>query len=373
MLTKMRLYEGPSGPEMRGTVDGQVLTWDALTEEWNPEAVPAGSSSFLPIQQMRWLDPTSLVAPPDGSIRAPRLTFLSAWAEFVGKTGAWLLTLPGTALVVDAGIPQLTTAPDVIVQGLSQTKTVLALDIANQASNGAFEFRDVQITVLTVNGNANPLRARDAILTNVSNAGGTYSGSLRFINCTIGSLTLENSDIRMTGGTVSTALRVATGVLEMVQVAAAAEVELQTSLTFKEVTFGALSTIRCNASQTITLDLFSWGSLLAAGVTFPDTRPVFNIVPYLPVMSQIAGATQVVGQGTQTVIDCGVAAPEAEALGRCQATFKPPHPTSDFFVIVAAEIDALRHVLITVKNTSLTGTNTLTNPVFTITYEPRKT
>jgi len=50
MLTKLRLYEGPSGPEMRGTVDGQVLTWDALTEEWNAAAVPpspGGSSAFL--------------------------------------------------------------------------------------------------------------------------------------------------------------------------------------------------------------------------------------------------------------------------------------------------------------------------------------
>ncbi len=49
-LTKLKLYQGPSGPELRGD-DGDVLTYEAASESWVPAAASGGSLPLAGIVQ----------------------------------------------------------------------------------------------------------------------------------------------------------------------------------------------------------------------------------------------------------------------------------------------------------------------------------
>jgi len=337
------------------------------------ETIASGGGAFAPIGQARWLDAASVLT-PDGSIRAPLLTYSPFWAELVGKSGSWQLNLPGAAPAVDGSIPNLVTAPSVVIQGQSDARTTLnALAIAQQASACVFEFRDVKVTALSFPAGmgSGEVRGRDATFTAITSAG-TLAATVTLINCRLGTAALGDCDLQMFGGAITGDVELNSGALNGASLAPGKSITIGSSCTFLDFTFGAASKLFVDSNQTLTMDGPSWGSMLDAGVLFPDTVPTLVILPYLPVMGEVTGpASTVVNGSTSVVLSCGMPTPyEPEPICRCVAQFKPGSPSHPDFIVVAAEIVG-QSVQITVRNTSALTTHTLSLPKFHLVYEPR--
>jgi hypothetical protein len=175
----------------------------------------------------------------------------------------------------------------------------------------------------------------------------------------------------MVGGTLDSTIEVNNGVLDDVELLSSCDFKWSGTLTITNSRFQAGSVLRCSSSNQLDLDLDSWGSMVAAGVTFPDTTPTMVITPWVPVVGTVLlpGANAINPNTIQT-FDLGVIAPqEAEKSTACIASFGAA-PSSSDLAVVGAFIDANRHLNVMVKNSAATTQN-LTDATFTAIYLPR--
>jgi hypothetical protein len=175
----------------------------------------------------------------------------------------------------------------------------------------------------------------------------------------------------MVGGTLDSTIEIGTGVLDDVELLSSCDFKWGGTLTITNSRFQAGAVLRCSSSQQLNLDLDSWGSMVAAGVTFPDTFPTMVITPWVPIIGTalLQGANAINPGGVQT-FDLGVMFPqEAEKNTACIAGFGVA-PSSSDMDILGAFIDNNRHLNVIVKNRAATTQN-LTDATFTATYLPR--
>ena len=175
----------------------------------------------------------------------------------------------------------------------------------------------------------------------------------------------------MDGGTLDSTIEVYSGLLDDVLILSSCDLKWSGTLSLTNCRFQAGSVLRCSSSNQLNLDLDSWGSMVAAGVTFPDTFPTMVITPWVPIIGTafLQGGNVISGGGNQT-FDLGVMYPqEAEANTACIAGFGVA-PSSSDMDILGAFIDGNRHLNVIVKNRAATSQN-LTDATFTATYLPR--
>lgn len=90
----IRLRESPSGKRLDGSVNGQVLTWNAAIQQWEPAAAPGGS--IAPLTLTFYVD-AGFVGVSNGSIAAPFIDIQDA----INAAGA----NPVTIFVVASAVP----------------------------------------------------------------------------------------------------------------------------------------------------------------------------------------------------------------------------------------------------------------------------
>jgi len=367
-----------------------VLKGDAfVTSEGITPNTPGGGSANGPIFRQLWLDTTKPDG-GDGSIATPYNIWANAVAplESSGGSEPWVIFL---AQLIDASE---TPIPNIGADGHNTGRVKLQGPI-QQSTYGSFENSNIVVTGLAVDpqdgddfalnlvdltvigitlpagGIAFTLTGENANISSLAAESGTVTGGSHLINCSLTSITLFAWDLRMEGGTLDSTIEVNNGVLDDVELLSSCDLKWSGTLSITNSRFRAGSVLRCSSSNQLNLDLDSWGSMVAAGVTFPDTFPTMVITPWVPVIGTalLPGANAINPGGVQT-FDLGVISPqEAEKNTACIASFGVAPSSSDMSVI-GAFIDANRHLNVIVKNSAATTQN-LTDATFTATYLPR--
>lgn len=374
-----QLRVSPSGPVIVGENDDDVLLWDAATKEWEPGPVPGGGGTPLPIQQVRFLDPTSAVT-PNGSIVGPWIDAADFFADVAGD-GGWELRLPG----FDAGdfvIPDLSGVPIALVGVSAEASDIGSIPIAAQGQSEPFDpltmsLRTLHARHLTFNGGPLELTAESCTLDQVE-ATGTVTGHVRFINCHLGgtvnfpdaTLDCQSCVIGQDSGSPATFVLFG-GTLRDCKFLNQVTLQLFGALALYDCAFGTGFKIQCSASQTITCDPSTYAALVDAEPTFLDTAPTLAQKPIVLYQAQIGLVNGfVIPASTITIGDLGVMTdPPALPGGQAQVQFHGDGGSTT--VCVGATIDGSGHVLVRVLNTSSVATAAVLNDQpFDVFYQP---
>lgn len=365
-----------------------VLQGDAfVTSEGITPNTPGGGAGGSVLFRQRWLDTTQADG-GDGSIAAPYNTWADAMAPiaFSGGSQPWVINL---AQLIDAsGTPIPNVQADghntgrVKLQGPIQQSSYSGFENANivvtglvvdpqQGSDFALNVVDltiIGITLPTLSGFV--LTAENAVLSSIFEGDGNVFGSSYLIACSLTSISLPSWWLRMDGGNIDSTISIDTGYLDGVEIFSSADIRYATSLNLTNCRFQAGAVIRCSANQQLNLDLTSWGSMVAAGVTFPDTFPQMTITPWVPVIGEVtvSGNTPCTS-GVVTTVNAGVITPQAaEASTNCIVNFA--NAQNSKLIVVGASINASRELLVLVSNVDV-GDHDLVDVVFTVSYLPR--
>lgn len=358
-----------------------------LTPRYSPSGpvLAVSTGAFGPIYQQFWLDTTK----PDGgngSIATP----FNTWAGAVGAFSTDVVSSPTIitfAQEFDASgtpIPNLFAGghetPTLKLQGNMQTG-VYGPSAGNVITGLVVEAQDgnnfiLNLVNLVLIGAAFPaginlaLTAENSIVSSLSETAPSVSGFSYLVDCSINSIALPSWGLRMQGGTVDSGIDIDTGFLDNVEFLSSADFRYRTSLNLINCSFQAGVIIRCSANQQLNLDLTSWGSMVAAGATFPDTFPQMTITPWVPLIGQVLkGGNTTCTSGGITIINAGVIAPqEAEKNTACVASFG--NVQNSKLIVVGASINASRELVVLVSNVDVVDHN-LVDVLFTTSYLPR--
>lgn len=363
-----------------------VLEGDAFvaSEGITPNTPGGGSSN--PIFRQLWLDTTK----PDGgsgAITAPYNTWANTLVPIAnsGGTAPWVINLAQGIDASVAPIPNIGAGGHdtgrVKLQGPIQQSSwvgfengnivVTGLDIGTQ-DGGDFALDVTNLTVIgiTVTPTTFIMTAENAILSSIFEAAGSVFGFSNLINCSVTSVDLASWNLRMQGGTLDSTISVDNGFLDDVTLLSSCDFRFATSLNLTNCRFEAGCVLQCSANQQLNLDLDSWGSMVAAGVTFPDTFPTMVITPWVPVMGQVlkSGNTTCTSGGV-TSVNAGTIAPqEAEKNTACIVSFGNAQNSN--LVCQGASINANRELVVLVANSDGSD-HDLVDVLFNVTYLPR--
>lgn len=364
-----------------------VLQGDAfVTSEGITPNTPGGGGGSGPIFRQLWLDTTKPDG-GDGSITAPENTWANVLTPLAvsGGTAPWVINLAQGIDASGTPIPNIGAGGHdtgrVKLQGPIQQSSrvgfensgvvVTGLDIGTQdGGDFALDVVDLTIIGITITPNTFILTAENAILSSMYEAAGTVFGFSNLIDCSLTSVDLSSWNLRMQGGTVDSSISIDNGFLDDVEFLSSADFRFATSLNLTNCRFEAGAILRCSANQQLNLDLGSWGSMVAAGVTFPDTFPQMTITPWVPVIGEVTveGNTPCTS-GVITTVNAGVIAPqEAEASTNCIVNFASAQNSN--LIVVGASINASRELVVLVSNLDV-GDHDLVDVVFTVSYLPR--
>jgi hypothetical protein len=347
---------------------------------------PGGGGSSGPIFRQLWLDTTK----PDGgngAIDTPYNTWAGALGPIAvsGGTAPWVINLAQGIDASGTPIPNIGAGGHdtgrVKLQGPIQQSSwvgfengnivVTGLDIgAQDGGDFALDITNLTVIGITVTPTTFIMTGENAILSSIFQAAGSVFGFSNLINCSLTSIDLASWNLRMQGGTLDSSISVDNGFLDDVTLLSSCDFRFATSLNLTNCRFEAGCVLQCSANQQLNVDLDTWGSMVAAGVTFPDTFPTMVITPWVPVIGQVAviGTTSIDPGGVETV-DVGVIAPqEAEASTACITSFATA--VNSKLTIVGSFIDASRHLNVLISNNDV-GAVDLINPTYTVTYLPR--
>jgi hypothetical protein len=363
-----------------------VLEGDAfVASEGITPNTPGGGSSNGPIFRQLWLD-TSKPDGGDGSIATPYNLWANAVAPLEGSGGAqpWLIQI---AQDIDAsGVP----IPNIGAGGhdTGHVKLLGPTELSAYTANGvsitgleiAFQDGgDVQVDIdnllilgLTFDSGVSTLflTGQNSRIIGV-NQSGTVSGATHFINCSIDELNLDSIALRMYGGTLEGNNQIGEGFLFDVEFLDSCALRWNGTLFMSNCTFKSGVQLQCSSNNPLQLDLDTWGSMRASGVTFPDTTPTLNIVPWMPVLADKAVvSTDGINPNSVATLDVGTLTPAAERSKGCIANFSIA--VNSNLSVVGAFIDSSGHLNVLVKNSAGTTQN-LVNPTYTVTYLPQVT
>lgn len=267
-----------------------VALYTQLSAGLLPVSTPGGTAD--PIYQQFWVDTTK----PDGGNGAISSPF-NAWADAVAAA-VLVISAPSVIFLaqgLDASgtpIPNYGAGahevPTLKLQGPIQSSyySPLGINVTNlvvQAQDGddfALEVVDMNLVGASFpSGCILQLNGENAIISTLSEAGPSVFGNSDIVNCSLNGVDLPSWNLRMRGGTVDNAMSVDNAILDSVEFESACQFRFATSMTLTNCRFQTGAQILVSASQTLTLDLDSWGAMVAAGVTFPDTTPTLVIVP----------------------------------------------------------------------------------------------
>ncbi len=363
-----------------------------ITPRYSPSGPPLviepPTSGFDPLFRQLYLDTTK----PDGgngSIGAAYNTWANTMSplEFSGGSAPWVINL---AQGIDAsGTPIPNIQADghntgrVKLQGPIQSSTFSSFENANvvvtglvvapqQGNDFALNIVDLTVIGLTLPPSAElVLTGENSIISSVAAESGTVTGFSYLVNCSLTSITLFAWNLHMVGGTLDSTIEVDSGNLDDVEILSSCDFKWSGTLRIRNSRFEAGSVLRCSSSNQLDLDLDSWGSMVSAGVTFPDTFPTMVITPWVPVVGTVLKpGADAINPGGVFDFDLGTIFPqEAEKSTACIVSFGAAPNTTDM-IVVGSFIDASRHLHVLVKNTAATTQN-LTDATFTAIYLPR--
>lgn len=359
-----------------------VLQGDAYlaSQGIDPGSSNPGGGAFDPIFQQLWLD-TTKPAGGNGSIGTPYNTWADAVTPLeVGSDAPWAIFLAQGLDASGTPIPDLgagghataevkfqgVVASSLFAGGNDSLTGVVFSTQGNGRIIAGFENLTVvgiQLTGITI------LKGLDCILSSLTESG-TATGQSNLINCSVNSVALPSYDLRMSGGTIDLDNSVANGFFDDVEFQSGCNFRWASTLNLTNCRFQAGAQLLCDSNQQLNLDLTTWGSMVAAGVTFPDTFPQMVITPWVPVLGQVLkSGTTTCTSGGITTVNAGVIAPqEAEASTACVAGLG--NVQNSHLIVVGASINASRELLVLVSNVDSVD-HDLVDVLFTTTYLPR--
>ena len=269
-----------------------VALYTQLAAGLEPDSTPGGA--FDPIFQQLWVD-TTKAAGGNGSIGTP----YNAWADMIGALAfqtlgfpPWLVNLANTIDAVGVPIPDFGAGPHesgqirfvgVTPSGVYSPGNIILsnLEVAAQSGSGSFalEFTDLVVVGLVLQAGTYTIVSQNSLLNGLSESGGSAFGFSNLIDSALNDVTLPTWDLRMSGGTIDANISVSSGILDDVEFLSSTQLRYAVSLQLYNCRFQAGAQLLCSANQPITMDLDTWGSMIAAGVTFPDTAPVITVIP----------------------------------------------------------------------------------------------
>jgi hypothetical protein len=351
-----------------------VLEGDVYLASQSIDPGIPGSGSFAPIQQVRYLDTTSL-ATPNGSIAAPFIDPAAFFAE-VASPGGWALMMPAT----DAGnitMPDVLGVHVVLIGVSSGASDIGSMSVAAQTDAAVtLTLRNLTVNELSIEGASLALIAEGCRLVLAETAGGTLTGSVRFINCTLEATIFPDALFDCDGCTVGVVgspspMTIGGGTFHGCTFLPDTQLQFFQTLTLFDCEFGAGFSIICNASQPITCDPPSYARLVAVGVNFPDTKAQLVQVPRILYQQQIGLLNGfIIPAADITEANLGQpSAPPALPGGLVQVQFLGnPNAT---VTCVGATIDGSGNIFASVLNVSDTLTAEVANgQVFVVFYEP---
>lgn len=270
-----------------------VALYTQLATGLQPDVTPGGT--FDPIFQQYWLD-TSKLDGGNGSIGTPYNTWAEAVAAAVQGNPANPSVIYFAQEFDASGTPipnyQISGhgAPMLKLQGIMQSGYYYAPTAGNTITGLIVEAQDGDDFVLNLvdliligatlpAGMTLALTGENSIISSVYEDAPSVSGLSSLINCSVNSIGLPSFNLRMQGGTVDSSIEVAVAVLDDVEFLSSADFRYASSMVLTNCRFQAGAQILCSASQSLTVDLDTYGAMIAAGVTFPDTDPTLTIVP----------------------------------------------------------------------------------------------
>jgi len=377
-MTQLRL--APSGPIIVGDANGDVLIWNATTREWEPGPQSGGGGTVEPIQQVRYLDANSAAAEPNGSIAAPWLDPADFFSFILGP-GGWALMLPA----FDAGdfsIPDLAGVPVALIGVTSAASSIGSIPVVAQGGSEPFDplvltFRD--LTTGTVSFGGGPVRLEfERCVVGSAEASGTVSGAVRFVNCQVSQANFPDADTDWVNCVIGrssgapTTIAILNGKFVGCEFLNAVTLLLFGSATMYDCEFGDGLVIQCSTTNRIEMDPVSFGRILVAAPTYPDTAPQLVQVPrvlYQQQIDLINGA--ILPAASIQDFNLGQVPTEPPALpgGFAQVQFLgSPNAT---VACVGATIDGSGNVIVSVLNTSDTLTAEVVNDQpFVVFYQP---
>jgi hypothetical protein len=346
---------------------------------------PAGAAD--PIAQQLWMDITK----PDGG-NGSIVTPYNTWADVLGPLQfgmvngtPWVINLAQGVDASGTPVPDMQagghdfnvvsfrgSVQQSVFGGPGQPLSGVVFATQNNGNLYA-DFTDLSVfgltfpefsTNLILTGEDSVLRTLSAL--NPANV----SGYTHLINCSVVQVALPLVALRMNGGDVDLDIDVSDGFLDDVLFFSTCQFRYHATLNLTNCRFTAGAQILCDANQQLNMDLDTWGSMVAAGVTFPDTRPAMVITPWVPIMGQVlVGGSTPVDPGGVLNLNCGTIAPqEAEASTACVATFG--NVQNSHLSVVGSSINASRELVVQVVNNDV-GTVDLVDVLFNVTYLPR--
>jgi len=347
---------------------------------------PGGGGSSGPIFRQLWLDTTK----PDGgngAIDTPYNTWAGALGPIgvSGGTAPWVINLAQGIDASGTPIPNIGAGGHdtgrVKLQGPIQQSSwvgfengnivVTGLDIgAQDGGDFALDVTNLTVIGITVTPTTFILTAENAILSSIYQAAGSVFGFSNLINCSLTSVDLASWNLRMQGGTLDSSISVDNGFLDDVTFLSSCDFRFATSLNLTNCRFEAGCVLQCSANQQLNVDLDTWGSMVAAGVTFPDTRPTIVITPWVPIIGQVLkSGTTTCTSGGVTNVNAGTITPqEAEASTACIVGYGNAQNSS--LVCQGAFINASRELIVLVANLDASD-HDLVDVLFNVTYLPR--
>jgi len=250
------------------------------------EIVAALSASFLPIQNVRWLDEL-FTGTSTGSIAEPFTLFSQFYAGLGLVSQGWELTLPGLGVTPDAPVPDITTVSAITFQGVDRrTSQLAALAIANQTGNPSFVFRQLGLPgpgQLQIGDGTLNLDFIDVDISVAIPTGTALFGTVRIVNShftfavfagAAGSTFTPAPTLEMYGGDISGQVSFGTGQFWDVQIGGGVIISPTTAggtSRFVGCHFGAVVTIDNTAGPVIQMDTYSHASFVAGGGVFAGT------------------------------------------------------------------------------------------------------
>ncbi|HEX6826576.1 MAG TPA: hypothetical protein VF077_09710 [Nitrospiraceae bacterium] len=266
-----------------------VLQGDAYVSSQGITPNTPGGGGGAPIYHQFYLDSTK-AAGGNGAISKP----FNAWADIVAAAVAagatdqstffFAQTIDGTATPIPnyGGGPHGNT-PALVLKGVAFEANVSLTGLSfDTQDTGGFKLtlEDMLLvgTVFTAGLNIE-LVATDSILVTTSETAPSVAGTAHVVNCRLSGFTLPSVNLTMQGGAVETTVDTKIGILDSVLFRAGVQFRWTTTLNLTNCRFEGGVQLLVDANQPLTLDLDTWGAMIAAGVTFPDTDPVLTIVP----------------------------------------------------------------------------------------------
>lgn len=360
-----------------------VLEGDAYVASQGITPTTPGGGTFEPIYQQLWLD-TTKAAGGNGSIGKPFNTWADTMAPLAGSGSddPWVIFL---AQSIDAtGVP----LPDIVAgqhangyvkfEGAVQNSafatgtSVLSNLVVDPQDNGriGLEFANIIAVTIQITSGALSMSGSDSVIAGVTQSG-TITGSSNLINCSISDFSLDSWDLRMSGGEVSSSMQVHDGILDDVLFLGSCQFRWNGTLTLNNCQFETNVQLLCSSSNSLVLDLDTWGKMVAAGVTFPDTTPTLTIIPWMPIIADKAVVGTTGMNPGDTVLNIGQLVPPAEPGSPCVTGLKT-QVNSNLSVVGSFIDNSTGELNVIVRNTAGTSQN-LTNPTYTVTYLPRVT